>query len=411
MAKSSERKCQWALRTFNTWKAWRNEQAVKGGKSMSPIRVELVEMTNDELCFSLTRFLIEVCLNAQAPEIIIDYFMDYFQAKKANGEPYPAETLYELLMALQMYLSCNGRNLKLLADKEFTVLRNTLDSRMKQLSSEGFKARQKQAEVITADEENQLWATVLGDDTPTKLLDTIVYSFGLHFALRACQEHRNLRFGKNAQVVLRKDHEGRRFLRYTEDTSKARQGGINHRKIKPKVVDAYENRMNEDRCIVRLFEKYCDHRPPLEECKTDSFYLRPLQKPSGAVWFSTQPVGRNSLSKVVSRLCEKAGSHGHRTNHSLRATAASRLYQRSVDEQLISEVTGHRSTAVRTYKRTTDEQKRLVSECLQSVSPKKMRFPSVVPAISASVGSASSATVPVPVLPQIPAININVHLK
>ena len=36
------------------------------------------------------------------------------------------------------------------------------------------------------------------------------------------------------------------------------------------------------------------------------------------------------------------GDQGYRTNHSLRAAAASRLYQSGVDEQLKPEVTGYR---------------------------------------------------------------------
>ena len=42
-------------------------------------------------------------------------------------------------------------------------------------------------------------------------------------------------------------------------------------------------------------------------------------------------------------MCKLAGIHGHKTNHSLRATATSKLYLAGVDEQLVMEVTGHRS--------------------------------------------------------------------
>lgn len=45
---------------------------------------------------------------------------------------------------------------------------------------------------------------------------------------------------------------------------------------------------------------------------------------------------------------------GHYTNHSLRALAATRLYDARIDEQLITEKTGHRSTSVRSYKRMNE---------------------------------------------------------
>ena len=47
---------------------------------------------------------------------------------------------------------------------------------------------------------------------------------------------------------------------------------------------------------------------------------------------------------------------GFYTNHSLRATCATRLYENNVDEQLIMEQTGNNSNAVRKYKRTNDDQ-------------------------------------------------------
>lgn len=45
---------------------------------------------------------------------------------------------------------------------------------------------------------------------------------------------------------------------------------------------------------------------------------------------------------------------GHYTNHSLRALAVTRLYDAGIDEQLITEKTGHRSTSVRSYKRMNE---------------------------------------------------------
>ena len=63
------------------------------------------------------------------------------------------------------------------------------------------------------------------------------------------------------------------------------------------------------------------------------------------VWFGTTPIGHNTLSKTVKRLCDSAGIGGFKTNHSLRVTSATRLFQSGVDEQLIMGRTGHRSIA------------------------------------------------------------------
>ena len=52
-----------------------------------------------------------------------------------------------------------------------------------------------------------------------------------------------------------------------------------------------------------------------------------------------QPIGENSLSKVVSNLCKEAGFSGNFKNHSLRASSATRLFQQGVEEQLVAHVT------------------------------------------------------------------------
>ena len=71
----------------------------------------------------------------------------------------------------------------------------------------------------------------------------------------------------------------------------------------------------------------------------------------------------------MAELAKKAGLIGNFSNHSLRATAASQLYNANVDEQLISEVTGHRSNAVRGYKRTSSDQLKSVSNILYGQGP------------------------------------------
>ena len=61
-------------------------------------------------------------------------------------------------------------------------------------------------------------------------------------------------------------------------------------------------------------------------------------------------VGHNSLANTVKRIFEKAGIEGHFTNHSLRASAATRLFEAGIDEQLIMQRTGHSTTSgVRSY--------------------------------------------------------------
>ena len=78
------------------------------------------------------------------------------------------------------------------------------------------------------------------------------------------------------------------------------------------------------------------------------------------------------LSQTISTMMEKAGIVGNFSNNSLRAMTASRLYANNVDEQLITEQTGHRRNAVHRYKCSNFDQKMEVSHLLHGLPAKKV---------------------------------------
>ena len=67
-------------------------------------------------------------------------------------------------------------------------------------------------------------------------------------------------------------------------------------------------------------------------------------------------------------MCKNAGIKKENiSNHSLRASGTTQLFQSGVSEKVIKERTGHRSLeALRKYERTSDEQQVAVSEILTS---------------------------------------------
>ena len=79
---------------------------------------------------------------------------------------------------------------------------------------------------------------------------------------------------------------------------------------------------------------------------TNAFYRSALKCPRSTCWYSNVPVGHNKLASTVKRLCGQAEISGYRTNHSLRATAATRMYDMGIDEQLICEKTGEQTEVI-----------------------------------------------------------------
>ena len=82
----------------------------------------------------------------------------------------------------------------------------------------------------------------------------------------------------------------------------------------------------------------------------------------------------SSLARTISCLFESAVISGHFTNHSLRATAATRMFDAGVDEQLIMNCTGHSSTSgMRSYKRITTGLKEMTFNVLNESEPEKFK--------------------------------------
>ena len=53
--------------------------------------------------------------------------------------------------------------------------------------------------------------------------------------------------------------------------------------------------------------------------------------------------GEEDEEEVVKRMCEQAKIKGSKSNRSLRATAATQMFQEGAPEKVIQERTGHRS--------------------------------------------------------------------
>ena len=109
---------------------------------------------------------------------------------------------------------------------------------------------------------------------------------------------------------------------------------------------------------MHLFKLYLSKCP--QNRPSNAFDLKPLKNPTEVCWFSSVPIGHTTLAGTIARLCKCAGIPGYNT-------AATRLYQAGVDEQLIMEKTGHRSLeGVEVNKRTNMEQQENLSDILSA---------------------------------------------
>ena len=90
--------------------------------------------------------------------------------RKTDGSRYPPNSLRGIVASIQHKFNKTTINLRV------------WEMRWMPWWKSGLGLTKKQGEVITLDEEEELWGKgVLGDSNPQQLLDTMVYLFGIHF--------------------------------------------------------------------------------------------------------------------------------------------------------------------------------------------------------------------------------------
>ena len=331
---------EWALRNVNAWMKNRNSISPS-----DPVPSDLLSCSDaGTLCKWLCCFVQET--------------------KKENGLPYPATTLRSLLAAIQRTLHSNKVPLNIFdkSDMRFRDLHMTLDTVCVSLRKEGVGTEVRHAAVIPIEHEDILWKRgVLGVATPESLLRTVFYTVGLHFSLRGGQEHRDLKCSQFTRVP-EEGYLSSTYYQYVENGSKNYQGRFSETGQLNKIVRAYAQPAS-NRCPVRILDVYLGKLPS----DATAFYMQPKQRVplSGQPWYKSTPVGVNPLKNMMTKISELGGLPVKYTNHSLRATSASRMFVSGVPEKIVAEVTGHKSVkALRQYERTTEEQYQAVGHSI-----------------------------------------------
>ena len=348
LKKKSEAKIDWAVSAFTDW---RNDRLAKFQYDPSIYFADLTQLESlqkDNLNHALCRFIPEV-------------------TKKRGDGGYPGATLYQMIVAIQKYLVVNKVKGRLLDDVEFDDMRTVLDNVMREQTAQNIGVVKKQAGLITFEHEECLWEKgVLGEDTPDKLRNTVLFLLGINAHLHAVEEHYYLRRDtpqEKGQLSFVMNPKGVKCVVYQEDTiTKTHDGGLKDMKNDRKTVWIYPNLGNCNRCPIRLIEKYLSLCPSYY--KKANFYLKSLQKPVPKQWYCEQVVGQNTIGKVVQTLMKDANIEGYFTNHSARRTGGTHLFRAGVDRKLVKEATGHSSDAADKYQITSDEQRAMRSRII-----------------------------------------------
>ena len=275
-------------------------------------------------------------------DVILQRF--YAELVKRNGENYEPESLKVMLTSLNRHIQENC-GFSVIKNKEFALSLRVLNGKAISLQQAGKGKRPNRADPITEQEEEVLWNTVLGQDNPTSLNNTIFYLLGQHFGTRGCQEHHQVRIEE--LKFTREPGIGEiTKVEWMEGPTKTRQGGLN--KL-PRMVSQKLYIIGGNKCPVACLEKLISKRP-VDLSATGPLYLSPLRKERDwcrtPIWFSQVPLGVNSINTIMKNMSQTAGldtTNKHFTNHSVRKTTVQKLKKAGVAATDIMAITGHKS--------------------------------------------------------------------
>lgn len=335
---------QWAVKNFEDWATFRGDvpQGILESRSA------------EDICHWLRLFVLET--------------------RKSDGSEYPPATLRSLVCGLNRVIQNNGAPFSVLnkADHRFRDLLKTLDFLSSTLHSKGIGATKESASVIEVCDEDVFWCmSLVGYSSPKVLQRTVFFYVGLNFVLRGVQEQYDLvpsqfvRYPPDTAI-----YNADVFYEYVEYISKNNQHSFKDINMKNKCTRAYAIPQN-DRCIVKLLDTYLGILPE----KASYFYLRALEDwpedhgTKQGSCFVNQRVGLNTLKGILPDICKKARFENRYTNHSLRATAITRMLNSGIPEKVIAEQSGHRSLkALRCYEHTSLEQQLDVTKAINQIA-------------------------------------------
>ena len=242
LKKRTFNKMQWGVRAFSEWRLSKLSEIENYDELVFESDLKNVSgLTKQGLIHSLCMFIPEV-------------------TKVKDGSDYPGKTLYEMITSIQKYLHQNNLPWKLIDGPEFIDVKMVFDNVMKESATNNIGMVKKQAQFISLDIENDMWEKgVLGESTPDKLRETVLFLLGINLGLRAGYKHYSLRHDahdKPSQLSFERSENNKRCLVYREDSvTKTNDGGIASLKKERKVVWIFPNEQNVNRCTVRLVDK------------------------------------------------------------------------------------------------------------------------------------------------------------
>ena len=313
----------------------------------------------------------------------------YVSARTRKGEFYKGKSLQTIRYSINRYLQAppHSSTFDILDGPQFVKSKRAYETAMKEIRKEG-KGEVDNTPVIEDEDLDKLTNSVyFKTNTPTGLANFVQFNIRWYFLKRA---NENIEYMKKDtfRVEIGPDGE-KRVVKNKGELTK------NHRKPNDtKKQQAVMPATGKADCPVAAFELYLSKLHP----EMDRLWVRSLAafRPEDPVWYTKQPIGKHTLSKFMSILSENCHLSMIYTNHSIRATAITKLGENSVSDVDICSVSGHKSTAsLKSYQETSIRKKvkigHILGTALRGDAEETLNHP--MPSTSSGISVASQSRI------------------
>jgi hypothetical protein len=249
-----------------------------------------------------------------------------------------------------------NRPFNIITEQEFTSANNMFAARCKLYFKAGNKKPQHKPCIGDGDMEKLGQYFSAWNNNPSVLVEACWFYLCFHFGRRGREGWAVM---TKDTFVVKQDTEGHEYVTPTvTETTKNHQGGN-----KQKDIDYSDQRMYGP--AVDIFKFYISKLNP----KSNRLFQTPLRTfQFSAHWYSSEPMGKNTLCEIMKAISRKAGLSCIYTCHSVRTSTITKLYQAGISPQSIIAITKHKNIPSLTHyiEDISTEEKRECSSILSA---------------------------------------------
>ena len=306
--KNTAKSTEWAVRRFKGWMAKRH------------LNIDLASASAEELAPILRRF--------------------YGELKANDSKALAPQTMIGIRAGIQRRLTTiRSCPFNITKDSQFEKTNNTFKAKCKLYAAKGNPRQKRKEEIAPGDLDriHQFLASEVTATSPRRLSQAVWFILAFNLGCRGREIYRQL---KKEGIRFSVDDTGKEYATIDQSViEKNHQGGPSRDDQVKEHTRIYDCPLGPH-TILGLLKLYLSKLHPdciwlFQQCRSYATEEGP--------WYKNEPLGVNSLGSMMKQIGEAAGLNGTYTNHCVRATTITVLFNAGVEIQNIQSRTGHRS--------------------------------------------------------------------